>query len=371
MKILYVTTIGGTMSFFTSLIRDLLNCGHIVDIAANEEGSKAADYYREWGCRIYPLSCSRSPLKIDNLKAVKQIKRIAEDGQYDVIHCHTPIASMCTRLACRAVRKTGTRVIYTAHGFHFYKGAPLKNWLIYYLVEWICSYWTDILVTINREDYIRAQKHMHAKRVEYIPGVGIDAECFSSYPMSRKERKELRSSMGVEDDDTLLLSVGELNENKNHTTVIRAIAQLQNSHVHYAIAGLGDLRDSLLNLSEELKVEKQIHLLGFRADMPALYKAADIYIHPSFREGLPVSLMEAMASGLPCIASNIRGNRDLLADRWLVEPSDVNGFTRKMEEFMDRDFCRTVGLENKNRVNKFDYLKINRQISALYNEQRL
>ena len=153
MKILYVTTIGNTMGFFTSIVEELLKAEHTVDVATNLNIGKLPDCYREWGCKIYPISCTRSPFNKGTIAAIKEIRKIVREGDYDIVHCHTPIAAMCTRLACRKLRKNGLKVFYTAHGFHFYKGAPLKNWLLYYPIECLCAHWTDTLITINREDH--------------------------------------------------------------------------------------------------------------------------------------------------------------------------------------------------------------------------
>ena len=161
------------MRFFIQLVKELVEEGHTVDIAANTSISNVPNEYIELGCNVFPISCTRSPLERGTVTAIKQLKQVVSVGNYDIVHCHTPIAAMCTRLACRKVRKQGTRVFYTAHGFHFYKGAPLKNWLLYYPVEKLCAYWTDVLITINQEDYVLAQGKLAAKRIEYIPGVGI------------------------------------------------------------------------------------------------------------------------------------------------------------------------------------------------------
>ncbi len=320
MKILYITTIGSTMSFFTSFIRHLLDEGHTVDIATNEKNSKVPACYREWDCIVYQIDTSRSPLDIGNLKAIGQIKQLAEKGQYDIVHCHTPIAAICTRLACRKVRRSGMKVFYTAHGFHFYKGAPLKNWLMYYPAEKICAHFTDVLITINKEDYALAQQKMKAKLVAYVPGVGID---LSKFGQATVDKATKRKELGVPPDATLLLSVGELNTNKNHETVIRAISDL---NVYYMIAGEGDLRGHLQRVINELGLTERVKLLGYRKDMTELYKTADIYLLPSIREGLNVSVMEAMASGLPVACGRIRGNTDLIDENGgvLFEPQSVD-----------------------------------------------
>ncbi|MBP3531068.1 MAG: glycosyltransferase family 4 protein [Thermoguttaceae bacterium] len=310
MKILYVTTIGSTMNFFKQFIAELVEAGHTVDVACNENATKVPDFYRELGCRVHSISTSRSPLNRGNLAAVKALRKLVAENCYDIVHCHTPVAAMCARLACRGARKRGTKVFYTAHGFHFYRGAPLKNWLLFYPIEKICSRWTDVLITINREDYALAQRKMKAKKVVYVPGVGVDLTKFGNAMVDKAAK---RRELGVPEDATLLLSVGELNANKNHETIIRALAKLENNeNVYYAIAGRGGLQDYLQNLAASLGLGDRVKLLGFRTDVAELYATADAFVFPSFREGLPVSVMEAMATGLPCAVSRIRGAVDLI-----------------------------------------------------------
>ncbi|MDD7601319.1 MAG: glycosyltransferase [Firmicutes bacterium] len=307
MRILYVTTIGLTMGFFKSFINDLIQEGHVVDIACNDTDAKVPECYREWGCNVYPLSCSRTPVNAGNLRAIKEIKKLAEDNHYDIVHCHTPIAGACTRLACRSLRKRGTRVIYTAHGFHFYKGAPLLNWLIYYPVEKFCAHFTDTLITINHEDYELAKKKMKARQVEYVPGVGIDAEKFRNTDVDKQAK---RKELGIPEDAFLLLSVGELNENKNHELVIKGLAYIADQNIHYAIAGMGPLNHYLRNLAQKLGVDNCVHLLGYRNDISEIYKMADADVFPSLREGLGMAAIEGLASGLPVICLDNRGTRE-------------------------------------------------------------
>ena len=360
MNILYITTIGNTMGFFRPIIRELLDDGHTVDVATNLNIGKLPDCYREWGCKVYPISCTRSPFNKGTLTAIKEIRRIVREGGYDIVHCHTPIAAMCTRFACRGLRKNGLRVFYTAHGFHFYKGAPLKNWLLYYPADWLCAHWTDTLITINREDYAFAQKHLHAKRVEYVPGVGIDVDKFANVIVDRAEK---RREIGVPEDAFLLMSVGELNQNKNHEIVLRALAQVGNKNIHYAIAGNGPLQEYLMNTAKELGISEQVHLLGQRRDVPELNKAADVFIHPSLREGLPVALMEAEASGLPCIVSRIRGNTDVVTERdVLCDPHSVDEFAAAIDRLYERQPDR----RDIAHIRNFEISIVNKKLRALY-----
>ena len=318
MRILYITTMGGTMNFFKSLIKELIEEGNIVDIATNEETSKVPDCYREWGCRVFSISTSRSSFSFGNIKAIKQIKNIAKD--YDIVHCHTPLAGMATRLGCRKLRrKQNLKVIYTAHGFHFYKGAPKKNWMIYYPIEKVCSKWTDVLITINREDYELAKKKMKTPTIKYIPGVGVN---ISKFALTKVDKNEMIKEFGIPKDSFIVLSVGELNRNKNHEVVIKAISKLNNKKIFYLIAGVGNQESHLISLANELNVN--LCLLGYRNDVARLYKICDLYIHPSFREGLPVSVIEAIASNCAVAGSSIRGNMDLINKEYLFDPNNVD-----------------------------------------------
>lgn len=358
------------MCFFTDLIRKLIDAGDTVDIACNDNTSKTPECYRSWGCGIYPLSCGRSPFHSGNMKAIHQLKKIVSESKYDVVHCHTPVAGVCARIACRAARRDGTRVFYTAHGFHFYKGAPLKNWLLYYPVEKLCSRWTDALITINREDCALAEKKMRAKRVYYVPGVGVDLAKFE-HRTSNRER--VREELGIRPDEIMLLSVGELNKNKNHISVIKGLAALGGVNFHYCIAGNGALKDELEQTAARMRIAQQVHFLGFRRDIPDLLSAADIFCLPSFREGLPVALMEAMASGLPCIATNIRGNTDLLQDKqggYLVNPSDVNGFSACMRELaLNEDKRKAFGYRNRQHIEAYSATNVFSLMRAIYSQE--
>ena len=368
MKILYVTTIAETMIFFPNLIRSLLDDGHTVDIACSGT-ENIRPYYLEWGCKVHPLDCSRSPLNVGNIKAIRQIRQLVENGNYDIVHCHTPIAAACTRLACRKARKTGVKVFYTAHGFHFYKGAPLQNWLIYYTAEKLCARYTDVQITINKEDYALAQKKLKAKRIAYVPGVGIDPSRFEN----TADRSEKRRELHLPEDAVVLLSVGELNDNKNQHVIVRALAQLQNPNVHYVLVGTGTTRDSLLTLAKELQIENQVHPIGFRRDVPDLCAMADIFCFPSIREGLAVSPMEAMASSLPVIGSDIRGVNDYIEDGvngYLRRPDDVDGFADALKRLVgSEELRRSIGAHNRKAVEMFYVERINTLVKQLYNEE--
>lgn len=366
MKILYVTTISDTMVFFPKLIENLINEGHSVDIATNVSQAPVCECYYEWGCKVYPISCSRSPLSSGNMNAIGQIKKIVEENNYDIVHCHTPIAALCTRLACIKARKKGTKVFYTAHGFHFYKGAPLKNWVLYYTMEKLCGRLTDVLITINKEDYVLAQSKIKAQKVAYVPGVGIDVDKFKAVSIDKTAKK---AELNIADDKIVLLSVGELNTNKNHETVVRAIKDIEN--VNYLVAGEGDLHQYLEEVIKELDLTDRVKLLGFRNDILELCSLADVFVFPSIREGLPVSVMEAMASSLPCVVTKIRGNTDLIDENGgaFFEPCDVECCKNAIKKVMNGDLV-SMGKYNQEKVSLFGNQAVIQQMMELYTEKR-
>lgn len=364
MKILYVTTISNTMTFFTSHINMLLDEGHTVDMACNLKRPVDPNLL-DRGCNVYNIGFLRSPLKVQNYFAYQNLKKLIKQNNYDVIHTHTPVASVCARLACKNTEKS--KVIYTAHGFHFYKGAPIKNWLLYYPIEYWLSNYTDLLITINKEDYNRAKKSFKANDTVYVPGVGLDTKKFSKTKISKSEK---RREMGLPLDSFVVLSVGELNKNKNHEVIIKAIAKLKNPNVYYIICGQGALKEYLRGLAKEFGVEDKVRLLGFRNDVVDIYKASDIFAFPSLREGLPVSLMEAMAAGLPIICSRVRGNTDLIENGkggYLVQPNDANEFKSKMIKLIDNSELRKDMISyNLAKVKKYDTKAILEKMNILY-----
>lgn len=255
-----------------------------------------------------------------------------------------------TRLAAREERKRGLKLIYMAHGFHFYKGAPLKNWLLYYPVEWVCAHWTDVLITINKEDYARAKKHMHAEWIEYIPGVGVDTKGFSAHLLTKDERLAKRRELAIPADSFVLFSVGELQSRKNHKVVIDALAELQNPNITYLIAGEGELHETYQKLIIEKGLSDSVRLLGYRSDINVLCGVADCLVHPSVREGLGIAALEGMASGLPLISAKINGILDYTEDGktgCCVDPHSVEAMKAAITKmYTDSSFREACGKHN-------------------------
>lgn len=368
MRILYITTISLTMnSFFKPHIEMLVSAGHKVDIACNYQKLPVDEFYNALGCSVFQVDFARSPLSIENISAFLQLKRVIEYGCYDVVHCHTPTAAVITRVVCQRYRRySSLKVFYTAHGFHFYKGAPKINWILYYPVEKICSFFTDKLITINKEDYELAKNRLHAKEIYYVPGVGIDLSKFINI---RTDRKGKRLELGVPDNALLLLSIGELNINKNHQLVIKALAKLNDKSIHYVIAGAGPQMPDLLALANELGIAEQIHLLGYRTDVLELYVASDVFCLPSYREGLSVSLMEAMACGLPVICSSIRGNVDLIdiGSGLMFSPHSVEQCEKALQVVFEAERNK-ISEENLNKILYYSKENVLKMMRTIYEQ---
>lgn len=344
--------------------------GYEVHVVANfDKGNPTTkavlDKFKEWieehHGKWISISVTKSPADIsNNYRAYKEIIALIKEHNYEFIHCHTPVGGVLGR--CVAHR-THTKVIYTAHGFHFFDGAPILNWILYYPVERFLSRWTDMLITINQEDYNRAKKSFHAKRTEYIPGIGVNIERFSR---GKVDRSTKRKDLQLESSDKMLLSVGELNKGKNHASVIKAIKILNNKNIKYFICGQGRLREELQNLIYRLQMQEQVYLLGYREDISALCQAADLFVFPSLREGLPVALMEAIASKVPVACSRVRGNRDLVKDEsYLFNPSSVEEISKCIKRSLSENSYDVIE-ENYNRLLAFDENKVNEVMRKLY-----
>lgn len=377
-KALVVTTVASTLDQFCMNDISILQESHKVYVAANFNfgNNTSKERIKEFKSELerkkivfHDINMNRNPVSKDNVTAYKEIKELIERNNFDIIHCHTPVAAMLVRLAARNARKNGTKVIYTAHGFHFYRGAPLINWLAYYPIERLLSRYTDTLITINNEDYSRAKKNFNAKKVDYIPGVGIDIKKIEQKQVDKKAK---RKEIGLSEEAFVVLSVGELNKNKNHETIIKAIAKLNNPNIYYVICGQGLLEDYLKKMIKNLEIEKQVILLGFREDISEICKVTDVFAFPSYREGLSVSLMEAMASELPVVCSDIRGNSDLIKDGqggYLKKSDDTDGFANALQKIYINPSRRdSFGKFNKIAIEKFNIENVISNMKNIYFE---
>lgn len=343
-KVLMIATVPSMIGQFNmNNIKILKEMGYAVDVACDwtennvwseEKKKELKDKLKRLNIKFYQISYSRSIFDINkHIKAYRQTLALVKENKYEFMHCHTPIASAISRIVCK---KTHTRCIYTAHGFHFFKGASIKNWIIFYPIEKWLSKYTDILITINQEDYDRAKRKFNMKKLEYVPGVGIDIKNFNTNTMMREKKRE---SFGIKENEILMLSIGELSKRKNHELVVKALNNLKNingfERINYFICGSGELLGYLKDLVKKFDLENTVHFLGFRTDISEICQAADLFVFPSLQEGLPVALMESIACNLGCVCSNIRGNIDLVKNKEFVfDPLKVDELTKILNQLL-------------------------------------
>lgn len=369
-KVLFTATVDShILHFHIPYLRMFKEKGYEVHVATN--GTEEIPY-----CDVkHVVSFERSPIKINNLKAIKQLKKIVDKESFEIIHCHTPMGSVVTRLAAKKARKKGTRVIYTAHGFHFFKGAPILNWVIFYPIEKYLAKYTDCLITINQEDYDLAKKKFKAKQIELVHGVGVDETKFN-FEMSKEEKHELRKSLGLKDDDFVLIQVGELNKNKNQIMSINSMRDLikENPKIHLLLVGKGELEELYKKKIEEYKLQNNVHLLGYRKDVAELMKISNVLLSLSYREGIPVNVIEGMIVGLPIIATDCRGNRDLIENNkngYILERRDKGNLIIFIERiYKNKDKEIKFGKESKSEVNQYLLNNIIEQIESIYETEK-
>lgn len=371
-KVLFVATVVKThiMQFHIPYLKLFQEMGWQTAVASRNDYEDPADCQIPYCDDYFDIPFERMPWKAGNWKSYRMLKDIIDRNDYDIIHCHTPVGAMIARLAAASARKKGTRVIYTAHGFHFFRGAPAVNWLLYYPAEWVLSFLTDVLITINKEDYARARQHLHAKRLEYVPGVGIDTSRFREDPAFRQPT---RQALGFSQEDFLLLTVAEMTSNKNHITVLRALELLKQTEayprIHYLICGRGETRPELEDAAQQMGIADHVHFLGYRQDVPQLYQASDLFVFMPFREGLPVALMEAMASRMGIVCTRIRGNTDLIEDgtTGVFVDNTPQALAQAIGQlYADPEKCRQLGENAGRQAQNFDIASVVEQMKAIY-----
>ena len=372
-KALMLASVASMIDLFNAdNINILLKLGYDVDVATNFEfgsitSQKRVNEYKQElmdrGIGVYNIPIPRKLNKINTSYII--VKKLVDEKKYQIVHCHSPIGGVICRIACRNARKRcGTKVIYTAHGFHFFKGASKMAWAVFYPIEKICSHYTDILITINQEDYTNAQK-FYAKRVEYVPGIGVHTNEFRIVDVDRSSK---RAEFGFSEQDFVFMSTGQISVRKNHEVAIRALAKIDNANVKYLIVGFGEFEDKLKKIAEELGLKSRVVFAGYRGDVKELLHIADAYIFPSLQEGLPAALMEAMSVGLPVVCSRIRGNTDLIEGGkggFIYDCFDIEGFAEGMKRII-AGAGKTMGATNIETMKKFDINTVNALMEKIY-----
>jgi glycosyltransferase involved in cell wall biosynthesis len=319
------------------------------------------------GVGVYHIDFDRNVFNLLSVcRAYEQVDKIIKKNKYDFIHCHTPIGGVIGRIAGH---HNGIKVIYTAHGFHFFKGSKLSSWILFYPVERLMANFTDILLVINKEDYRLAKKWKSLKenKVILLPGVGLDTKKFAD---TRINRGEMCKELGISPDKFILLSVGELHKRKNHIVVLKALKKLNNKNIVYIMVGNGQLEKEYRRKIKEYGLERQVIMTGNRRDIPQLCQLADCFVHPSVREGLGIAPLEAMAAGKPLISAYVNGIKDYTKNGVTgicVNPKSVDEMADAIRRmFSDEELRVKCGNVNKKIAKRYDIAKTNEVMEKVY-----
>ena len=367
-KVLFTATVDShILNFHLPFLKFFKDNGYEVHVATNgDEQIPYCDYK-------HVISLERSPFKIKNIKAIFELKKICEKEKFDIIHTHTPMGSVVTRLAANKYRKKyGTRVIYTAHGFHFYSGAPLVNWLLYYPVEKYLAKKTDTMILINQEDYMLAKKNFSkkCKDIQYVPGVGINIDKFKN-----ESNLIIRKQLGLSDKSFIMTCVARLDKNKNQSFLINVMELLKDENdIYLLLVGPDELNGYYQKIVSDKKLDDKVFFLGLRNDISVILNNSDIVVSSSLREGLPVNIMEAYACGKPVVALGCRGAKDLISNGENGFVVDINS-DKKMIFFADyiktlkndKELYTKISTNNILKIQKYGINKIMFTMKQIYN----
>ena len=375
-NILFLATVPSMIiSFNMRNIKMLQNMGYKIHVACNyqEKSAWTDEQLQEFktiltenDVTMHQIDFPRKPYHpISLLKSYIQTRKLLKQNAFVMMHNQSCVSGILGRIAAK---KYKMKILHTEHGFYYFKGSPLFNW-IFYPFDWLCSWFTDAIVTINKDDTAFAEKYMKTKKVVYIPGVGIDTEYYLN---TQIDVNEIRQQNGIPKDAFIVLSVGELNSNKNHSTILKAISTLREKNIYYVVCGEGAERSNLILLAEQLGMKERFILAGQRKNVNEFYKIADVFAFPSKREGLGLAAIEAMASGLPLVTSNKNGINDYAENRktgFMCEPDDVKGFSEAILSFYKSSDLRSkMSTYNIIKAREFSEEKTDEIMSNLYKE---
>lgn len=340
-KILFVANVAKEHinKFHIPTIKEFRKNGWIVDVACSNDAA-VPECDHQWD-----MCWKRSPFTFKTIKGIRQLKKLLKKENYDVVYCHTPVGGLVGRIAARGFRKNGTKVVYCAHGLHFFKGAPLKNWIIFYPMEKFLAKFTDCFITINEEDYNRVKHKFNKKmRVELIPGIGVNFERLK-VENPEEARENYRRELNIPNDSTILIYVAELLPNKNQKMLVDVLEKLRETEedVYLVLPGPDHEEGALSNYIRDKDLVDRVRILGWRNDVGELLYTSDIYVASSIREGFGINLVEAMYCGLPVVATNNRGHQMVVKDGengFLVDLNDVDTMTLKVRDLINYAYLR-------------------------------
>jgi len=367
MRVLYVATSDiHIQTFHIPYLKWLNENGCEVHLAVENRGNLTIPYVN----KVFYLPFPRTPLSLTNISSYNDLKIIINENNYKIIHCHTPVPGAITRLAARKARNNGTIVLYTVHGFHFFKGAGLKNWLLYYPIEYLLSAFTDVIITMNNEDFSYINGKMYHQESYLIPGVGVDSKLFSPFDENRNLVE--REILGLNSGHFILLYVAEFIERKNHKMIIDSIPVLKNRipNLKILFAGKGILLEKMKKYASEKGIDEYIIFLGFRNDIDILSAISDVGISASRQEGLPVGLLQEMFCAKPIVAPYERGHNELIIDGingFLYNQEDKEGFAECIcKLYSNKSLRAQMGMKSLERAQLFSVKNSLEAMASIY-----
>lgn len=370
MRVLLTATVQSHICQFHKPLVEVLHAHDCeVHVAAKDNLAEKNGLKLDFVEKVFDVPFARSPKSADNIKAYRQLKKIIDEGQYDIIHCNTPMGGIVTRLATRKARKNGTKVYYTAHGFHFYQGAPKKNWIVFYPIEKFFSRLTDKLITITEEDYQLASKKFHCQ-VERIHGVGVDEKRY--FGVDEAEKRKLREEMGFTPNQKIILCVGELLPNKNQMMAIHMMREVikQYPDAQLLLAGNGPEKENLKQEIDKSRLQDNVQMLGYCTHLQDYQHITDVSVSCSKREGLPLNIVEAMLSGVPVVATQNRGHRELIQDGengFLIGINDEAMMADKVLNMLcDGKLQEQISIKGVTFAENYTFTQVKKELSNIY-----
>ena len=374
MKILYTASVlSHICQFHLPVMEALKNEGYEIHVAARDNTTEKNGLKLQFADKYFNINFQRSPKSLKNLDAYRKLKQVLQEEKYDIVICNTPMVGILTRLAANKARKHGTKVVYIAHGFHFYTGAPKKYWMIYPIEKFFAEKYTDLLITINKEDYERAKAKFNCA-TEHIYGVGVRTNRY--HPATIEEQRTMRNAQNLSEEDFVVICSKELMFDNNQKTLLKAAAKIKDKipNLKVLIAGNGPDDKMLKDLTLKLGLNEIVRFLGYRTDLERIVPSADVVVSCSYREGMPLNIIEAMLCARPIVASRNRGHNELIDDNssgLLFDMLDSDALAEKvMKIYQDKALASQMGENAYKKVQNYTADSVVNQMTKIVSELR-
>ena len=362
-KIMMIATTDNMIwQFLIPHIKHLQSLGNVVECVCSKTGFWFDELRDKFGFKMHKIDFARSPFKLQNFKAYKKLKQLQKQENFDLIYCQQPVGGLMGRLLGK---KFKLPVIYVAHGFHFLKGnSKLKNFVFKTIEKRLAKY-TDILITINQEDY-EASKNWKAKHKYKISGIGFD---INKYDNSEFDKQDFKNELGLK-NEFVILTVAEYSPGKNYETMLNTIAKLGDRNIKFISCGKGKCESEIREQIKELKIDDKVLLLGYRKDINKIMQISDVFFLPSHREGLCLSMIEAMNFGLSIVTSNVRGCKDLVVENengFIGDKNDHDFYAEMIKKLIENpELKQAMGDKSKQLAPNYSIENVKNELEEIY-----